>query len=134
MVGGLYGAGRRAGTYGSLLVAAYDPETNKYYSCTKVGAGFTDEDLGALRERLDKYELTEKHRLVETGMKPDIWFEPTQVLEVAAAEITNADGIHPGYGFLSENADFERFALSKYRSAFCCAVKEGSSVMATRSP
>ena len=25
---------------------------------------------------------------------------------LSAAEITGADGIHPGYGFLSENADF----------------------------
>ncbi|WP_438961207.1 acetyl-CoA carboxylase biotin carboxylase subunit [Nonlabens sp.] len=27
---------------------------------------------------------------------------------ISAAEITNADAIHPGYGFLSENADFSR--------------------------
>src|SRR5438045_4784139 len=25
---------------------------------------------------------------------------------ISAAEITNADALHPGYGFLSENADF----------------------------
>ena len=27
---------------------------------------------------------------------------------IAAAEITNADAIHPGYGFLSENAQYSR--------------------------
>ncbi|MDP4679439.1 MAG: acetyl-CoA carboxylase biotin carboxylase subunit, partial [Cyclobacteriaceae bacterium] len=27
---------------------------------------------------------------------------------ISAAEITNADAIHPGYGFLSENADFAK--------------------------
>ena len=27
---------------------------------------------------------------------------------IAAAEITNSDAIHPGYGFLSENAKFSR--------------------------
>jgi acetyl/propionyl-CoA carboxylase alpha subunit len=28
---------------------------------------------------------------------------------IAAAEITNADAIHPGYGFLSENLNFLKF-------------------------
>ena len=30
---------------------------------------------------------------------------------MAAAEITNADGIHPGYGFLAENAKFAQICL-----------------------
>ena len=34
---------------------------------------------------------------------------------IAAAEVTNADAIHPGYGFLSENADFaERVEQSDF--------------------
>lgn len=90
VVGGLYGAGKRAGTYGSLLVAAYGPETNKYYSFTKVGTGFTDEDLSKLPKMLDKYKLGEKHRLVETEMEADAWFEPVLVTEVRGAELTKS--------------------------------------------
>jgi acetyl-CoA carboxylase biotin carboxylase subunit len=31
-----------------------------------------------------------------------------RITNIIAAEITNADAIHPGYGFLSENANFSR--------------------------
>ena len=30
---------------------------------------------------------------------------------IAAAEITNSDAIHPGYGFLAENADFAQICI-----------------------
>ena len=33
---------------------------------------------------------------------------------IAAAEITNADAIHPGYGFLSENADYSRICAENH--------------------
>ena len=32
---------------------------------------------------------------------------------ISAAEITNVDAIHPGYGFLSENAEFARRCLAE---------------------
>jgi len=88
VVGGIYGTGRRAGTYGSLLVAAFNPETNKYYSFTKVGAGFTDQELARLPDRLAKYNLPEKYRLVETQIEADVWFEPALVMEITGAELT----------------------------------------------
>ncbi|MFA5098759.1 MAG: ATP-dependent DNA ligase [Candidatus Paceibacterota bacterium] len=88
VVGALYGTGRRAKTYGSLLVAAYDPKANKYHSFTKIGTGFTDETLAELPKMLDKYKLKEKSKLVETGMNMDVWFEPKIVLEISGAEIT----------------------------------------------
>ncbi len=88
VVGALYGTGRRAKTYGSLLAAAYDPKENKYYSFTKVGTGLTDATLAKLPKMFEKYKLSEKHKLVETGMKVDVWFEPKIVMEVSGAEIT----------------------------------------------
>lgn len=42
---------------------------------------------------------------------------------IAAAEITNADAIHPGYGFLSENAEFSR-VCSTYGIKFIGATAE----------
>lgn len=88
IVGALRGKGRRAGTYGSLLLAAFDPATNKYYSLTKVGAGFTDTILSELPGLLKPFVIPQKHRLVETGMRADIWFEPVKVVEVTGAELT----------------------------------------------
>lgn len=88
VVGALWGRGRRSGTYGSLLVAAFDPDANQYQTFTKVGAGFTDEDLAALQDKLDQYRSEERHRLVATEAEADVWFEPAVVMEVAGAEIT----------------------------------------------
>ena len=39
----------------------------------------------------------------------DSYLKPANI--IAAAEITNADAIHPGYGFLSENS-FQKFVKS----------------------
>src|ERR1700693_6236428 len=35
---------------------------------------------------------------------------------ISAAEITNADAVHPGYGFLSENADFAEVCETSART------------------
>ncbi len=93
VVGALYGKGSRAGSYGSLLLAAFDPNTNKYFSLTKVGAGFTQATLAALPKILKPYRIPEKHRLVETGMKADVWFVPAKVVEVSGANLT-ASPVH----------------------------------------
>ena len=88
VIGALHGKGRRAGSYGSLLLASFDPVTNKYYTLTKVGAGFSDRLLRSLRKLLKPYVIREKHRLVETGMAADVWFEPAKVVEVTGGELT----------------------------------------------
>lgn len=88
LVGAFAGRGRRAGTYGALLMAAYDPETNRYPTVTKLGTGFDDETLFKLPERFRPYLLRAKHPQVDSRMEADFWFEPRVVMEVRGAEIT----------------------------------------------
>lgn len=47
---------------------------------------------------------------------------------ISAAEITNADAIHPGYGFLSENAEFSRIC-AEYGIKFIGATAEQINMM-----
>jgi hypothetical protein len=53
-----------------------------------VGAGFSDQVLRSLPKILKPYVIREKHRLVETGMRADMWLEPVKVVEIAGAELT----------------------------------------------
>ncbi len=51
VVGAFAGKGDRAGTFGSYLLAAKNSETGKFETVTRVGSGFTDENLEELTEK-----------------------------------------------------------------------------------
>lgn len=87
-VGALYGRGRRAGTYGSLLLAAYDPEDDVFRTVTKCGSGFSDEELAALPQRFAPLVIPHPHGRVDARIRADVWFVPAVVLEVIGAEVT----------------------------------------------
>jgi DNA ligase-1 len=88
IVGGFHGKGRRAGTYGTYLLAAYDDKRNVFSSVAKIGTGFSDEDLRKIPEILKDYEMKVKPEGVESKIEPDVWFRPFLVIEVIASEIT----------------------------------------------
>jgi DNA ligase-1 len=88
IVGAFHGRGRRAGTYGALLLAVYNPENDTFETVTKCGTGFTDEDLAKLPKMLQKHLVQHKHPRVNSMLEADIWFEPVIVIEVLGAEIT----------------------------------------------
>lgn len=88
VVGAFYGRGKRAGTYGALLMAAYSPKEDVFKTVCKVGSGFTDEDLAKLPELLEPYKIPHKHPRVVSKIEADIWFVPAVVLEIIGAEIT----------------------------------------------
>jgi DNA ligase-1 len=88
VVGAFHGRGRRAGTYGALLLAAYNPENDTFETVTKCGTGFTDEDLAKLPEMMKKHVISHRHPRVNSVIEADVWFEPAVVIEVLGAEIT----------------------------------------------
>jgi DNA ligase-1 len=87
-VGAFAGRGRRAGSYGALLMAAYNSKEDVFETICKLGSGFTDQDLINLPKMMSEYNVKRKHPRVNSLMQPDFWFVPSSVLEVAADEIT----------------------------------------------
>ncbi len=88
IVGAFYGKGKRAGRYGTFLLAAYDKEEDVFKTATKIGTGFTDEDLVRFPEILQPYMIPNKHARVESKIEADVWFTPKVVIEVIASEVT----------------------------------------------
>lgn len=87
-VGAFAGRGRRAGSYGALLMSVYNEKEDLFETLCKLGSGFTDQDLVDLPKMMEKYVIKHRHPRVSSLMEPDLWFTPSSVLEVAADEIT----------------------------------------------
>ncbi|MCI4346694.1 MAG: ATP-dependent DNA ligase [Thermoplasmata archaeon] len=105
VVGAFAGRGRRAGLWGALLMAVYNPEADRFESFCKVGSGFDDEALVTLRKRLQPLEIAERPPEVMTGLVPDQWMRPSLVLELRGAELSLSpihraavDAVRPGAG------------------------------------
>ncbi len=88
VVGAFHGRGKRAGTYGALLLASYDQDEDSFKTVTKCGTGFTDEELKKLPEMMKKHRIPHRHPRVKSTLEADVWFEPVVVVETMGAEIT----------------------------------------------
>jgi DNA ligase-1 len=88
VIGAFHGRGKRAGAYGALLLATYNPDADTFETVTKCGTGFTDEDLAKLPKKLEKHVIQHKHPRVQSMIEADVWFEPAVVIEILGAEIT----------------------------------------------
>ncbi|OLD34747.1 MAG: ATP-dependent DNA ligase [Crenarchaeota archaeon 13_1_40CM_2_52_14] len=118
VVGAFAGKGRRGGTYGALLLAAYDKRNDLFRTVCKCGSGFTDEDLDKLPKLLEKYSVDHRHSRLDSKIEADVWFVAGLVLEIVGAEITlspihtcGMNSIRPGAGLAVR---FPRFT-GKYR-------------------
>jgi DNA ligase-1 len=104
VVGAFMGRGRRAGTYGALLAAAYDEGTDAFKTVCKVGSGYTDEVLGELPKKFKLEIISHRHPRVETILEPDVWIRPTIVMEVIGDEVTLSPIHTCGFNYIKEGA------------------------------
>ena len=104
VIGSFGGHGRRKGTYGALLMAAYNKESDTFESICKLGTGFTDEVLFNLPRKFEAIASRDKPARVESFMIPDTWFEPVHVLEIIGAEITISPVHACAYGVIEKGA------------------------------
>lgn len=101
VVGAYHGAGRRHGTYGAVLLAAYDPDAELYRTAGRCGTGFSDAQLAELPGLLAPYARTERPARVDSRVPADVWFEPAMVLEVLSAELTLSPNHTAGWNELA---------------------------------
>ena len=106
VIGGFHGRGRRAGRYGALLLATYDPEHDRFESFCKVGSGFDDVGLAELPEKLQPFEVAERPEGLLTELVPDQWMRPGLVLEVRGAELTLSPNHRSAFGRVRAGAGF----------------------------
>ena len=106
IVGAFAGRGKRAGTYGALLMAAYDKDADVFRTVCKLGSGFDDATLESFPKRLAAHRVPHKPARVDSKLEADVWFEPAVVLEVLGAEITLSPVHTAGQDLVRSGAGF----------------------------
>jgi len=102
VIGGFSGRGKRAGSYGALLMAAYNPKEEEFETICKLGSGFSDEDLVKLTKAFER--IDHPHPRVKSILKADFWFVPTKVAEVLGDELSLSPVHTAAFGTLKEGA------------------------------
>ena len=91
IIGYFLGKGMRAKfKFGGLLCAVYDKKEDMFKSITKIGTGFSEEQMKQFEEMLGKIKVDHKLARVDSDIKPDFWVDLKYVVAVAADEITRS--------------------------------------------
>lgn len=91
LVGYYAGKGHRAQFgIGTVLGAVYDPESDRFKTVSKIGTGFSEEELVQLKALLDEIASPGPPPQVESEISPDVWVYPKYVVAVTADEITRS--------------------------------------------
>ncbi|PKU64573.1 DNA ligase 1 [Dendrobium catenatum] len=89
-IAAFHGRGKRTGVYGSFLLACYDEQNDEYQSICNIGTGFSELQLEERSKSLGSKVIPKPkpYYRVADSMNPDVWFEPAEVWEVKAADLS----------------------------------------------
>jgi len=93
-IGAWHGKGKRTGRFGAYLLACFNQDTDEFESITKIGTGFSDEDLDSLAAffRTEERIVDGKPPMVRCSddprIRPEVWLKPCTVWEVRAADLS----------------------------------------------
>lgn len=103
-IGAFAGRGKRAGTYGALLMAAYDDESDSFKTVCKLGTGFDDETLIKLPTIFREDRIDNIHPQVDSKIEADYWFTPNKILEIRGSELTLSPSHTCGLDSIKKNS------------------------------
>ncbi|CAK0786390.1 hypothetical protein CVIRNUC_009603 [Coccomyxa viridis] len=90
VIGAWFGKGKRSGVYGAFLLAVYNQDAEEFQTISKIGTGFSEEQLKQFSEQLKEYLVPSPkpyYRYSET-LIPDVWFDTKTVWEVKCADFS----------------------------------------------
>lgn len=76
--------------FGGLLCAAYNEKRDMFETVSRIGSGFTEEQMVQLRRTLEKDRVNTKPVRVDSLIQPDFWVYPKYTVTVKADEITRS--------------------------------------------
>ncbi|KAM1654248.1 hypothetical protein EV2_006800 [Malus domestica] len=104
-IAAFHGRGKRTGVYGAFLLACYDSNNEEFQSICKVGTGLTE----AMLEERSASLLTKMipkpkpYYRYSDSLNPDVWFDPSEVWEVKAADLTISPVHRAAVGIVDAN-------------------------------
>ncbi|XP_038990585.1 DNA ligase 1-like [Hibiscus syriacus] len=87
-IAAFHGRGKRTGVYGAFLLACYNDSNEEFQSICKIGTGFSEAQLEECSASLRSKVIPEPKSYYRCEIKPDVWFEASEVWEVKVADLT----------------------------------------------
>ncbi|KAK4535293.1 hypothetical protein CDCA_CDCA04G1318 [Cyanidium caldarium] len=103
-IGAYYGRGKRVGWFGSYLLACYNADTETFEAVTKVGTGFSEEQLAELYQQHSTHvlEAPRPYYAYSEQTRPDVWLETWQVWEIQCADLSLSPAYLAGMSHVQE--------------------------------